>query len=147
MSRVPSKAVKSKALQSFFDRFPTPSDAYRMAADDAFEIMKPLGLFPNRLRASTFYFILFFIVSWFLTHLILFIVTEITKSFLTAGPSFQVGLDKAVKIYGVGRFGVESYRIFCLGMYDISPDDRNLAAYCRWATSDENAAILKAMDA
>jgi len=36
------------------------------------------------------------------------------------------------KIYGVGVFGVESYRLFCLGDLSFDPHDKNLQAFRRW---------------
>ena len=110
MSRVSSKAVKAKAITSFFDAYPTPSAALSMDVEKTFEILKPLGLFPNRIKA----------------------VADITRKFLTM-ENFEVSLQKEVKMYGVGQFTVDSYRIFCLGMWNaVKSDDRNLRAYCEY---------------
>ena len=113
MSRVSSAPVKEKAISGFFSRYPTPSVALEAKSEDALTILAPLGLFPNRMRA----------------------VIDITKQFLQR-ERFEVGLQPEAKIYGVGSFGVDSYHIFCRDRgANMRPDDRNLAAFCRWRAS------------
>jgi hypothetical protein len=48
-------------------------------------------------------------------------------------PEFTVGLEKEVKVYGLGEFGVDSYLIFCAGEgRNITPNDKNLRAFTTW---------------
>ena len=113
MSRVSSEAVKTLAISSFFAKYPTPSDVLDVTFNptSAFEILRPLGLFENRLKA----------------------VVEISSKFLTM-PEFAVGMDKQIKIYGIGEFGCDSFSIFIRGEgRNLYPKDRTLAAYCRWS--------------
>jgi methyl-CpG-binding domain protein 4 len=121
MSRVSSAAVKERALSQFFAAFPTPSAALDSRPAEVFEILKPLGLFPNRHKA----------------------VISISSRFLFMGDNFDVGLQKELKIYGVGAFGVDSFMLFCRdagrlpGGY--SSEDRNLQAYCRFCKQHASA--------
>ena len=132
MSRVSSAAVKERALSQFFGAYPTPSAVLDSRPAEVFEILKPLGLFPNRYKA----------------------VISISSRFLFMGDNFDVGLQKELKIYGVGAFGVDSFMLFCRdagrmpGGY--SSEDRNLQAYCRFcrqqmATSGAAAADVPLM--
>ena len=110
MSRVSSADVKHKALNGFFARYPTPSAALDADPADALAILAPLGLFENRFRS----------------------VVAITTKFLEA-PVFTVSLEPEHKIWGVGRFAVESFRIFCRNEgRDFQPDDKNLRAFTDW---------------
>lgn len=46
---------------------------------------------------------------------------------------FDCGLDKETKIYGVGEFGVDSFRIFCRGEgTKMNPSDKALRAFTDW---------------
>ena len=109
--------MKAKAIGDFFDAYPTPTAAMKMDVEKTFAILKPLGLFPNRLKA----------------------IADITRKFLTMVPTFRVSLDKEVKMYGVGQFTLDSFRIFCLGMWNsVDAQDKNLRSYCNWASKQEN---------
>jgi len=68
ISRVSSRNTKTSVLQSFFEKYPKPSVALTLDPVEALPIMKPLGLFPTRLRA----------------------IMEITNRFLTQRPRFEV---------------------------------------------------------
>ncbi len=118
MSRVSSVETKERAISGFFRRYPTPSAAVEADPQDIFDIIKSLGLFDNRLKA----------------------VIDISSKFLSL-PEFKCDLTKENKIAGIGQFGYDSYLIFCRNQGSkLVPDDRNLAAYCRWAKSQEAGA-------
>lgn len=60
---------------------------------------------------------------------------SISEKFLTM-PEFTCGLEKEIKIYGIGEFGVDSYLIFCAGEgRNITPNDKNLRAFTTWLKS------------
>eukprot|EP00947_MAST-08B_sp_MAST-8B-sp1_P002469 g2469.t1 len=127
MSRVSSWQTKHKCVSAFFARFPTPSallvdeddetggsggsgSSGQAIIDTLEEIMRPLGLFANRLKG----------------------VLSVAERFIEM-PVFDVGLDKAVKIYGIGEFGVDSYKIFCRGLgRTFTPKDRTLNSFASW---------------
>merc|ERR1719387_3372730 len=92
MSRVSSWETKHFCIPEFFKAFPTPSDFSPQAEDPSLvrDVIRPLGLFDNRFKA----------------------LVALTSRFLTC-ESFDVGLDKHNKVYGVGAFGVDSYEVFC----------------------------------
>jgi methyl-CpG-binding domain protein 4 len=114
MSRVSSVPVKTKAIEGFFGQFPTPTAVLASKPNEVFDIIKPLGLFPGRHRS----------------------VVEISTRFLTmVDQPFTVGLQPELKIYGVGAFGVDSYKIFCKSQTLPLPMDNTLAGYCRWVNS------------
>jgi len=115
MSRVSSASVKTHAIDGFFAKYPTPTDVMQSDPAHAFEILKPLGLFENRWKG----------------------VIEISTAFLNMH-IFNCGLDKSIKIYGVGEFGVDSFEIFVRGAARrIYPSDKNLAGYCRWVREND----------
>ena len=43
-----------------------------------------------------------------------------------------MGLDKDVKIYGIGAFGVDSFRLFCEGDLTFTPADKTLRGFSEW---------------
>ena len=61
---------------SIFEQFPTPSAALEARAEDVFEIIKRLGLFPGRMRT----------------------IVEVSTRFLTDTGEFEVGLEPERKI-------------------------------------------------
>lgn len=109
MSRVSSRKIKHDTVAAFFAAYPTPSSFLDSEAADVLKILKPLGLFPYRMKS----------------------LVAITQRFLEM-PKFDVGLDKSVKIYGIGAFGCDSFEIFCRNNMNAKPGDRNLAAFVAW---------------
>jgi len=111
MSRVSSADVKHRCISGFFEQFPTPTSFHKNATPDrVFEIIRPLGLFPNRMRA----------------------LVELTTRFLSECGKFEVGLTPELKIFGIGVFGMDSYIVFCQGDLTHEPDDKNVKAFVNW---------------
>ena len=108
MSRVSSWETKHTCISAFFKQYPTPSDLQQADPSVVREIMHPLGLFENRMKA----------------------LLSLNHHFLTR-PEFKVDL-KENKIYGIGQFGVDSYNIFCKSNTKCKPSDKTLASYCNW---------------
>mmetsp|Transcript_4867 Transcript_4867/g.6351 ORF Transcript_4867/g.6351 Transcript_4867/m.6351 type:complete len:80 (+) Transcript_4867:16-255(+) len=53
------------------------------------------------------------------------------------GDKFEVDL-KENKVRGIGKFGFQSYAIFCKDVgATIRPDDKTLASFCRWRKSEK----------
>lgn len=43
------------------------------------------------------------------------------------------GWRKSVReLYGIGKYGEDAYRLFCLGDFEVEPDDRFLRIYKGW---------------
>eukprot|EP00730_Choanoeca_flexa_P005721 TRINITY_DN12006_c0_g1_i2.p1 TRINITY_DN12006_c0_g1~~TRINITY_DN12006_c0_g1_i2.p1 ORF type:complete len:340 (+),score=61.53 TRINITY_DN12006_c0_g1_i2:60-1079(+) len=118
MSRVSSSAVKERCIGGFFTACPTPSAMLSCDPATLKPILHSLGLFPSRLEG----------------------LMDLTTKFLTM-PSFRVGLDKTIKVKGVGAFGVESYQLFCRDER-IQPTDKNLRAFANWRSSVTAAGAL-----
>lgn len=172
MSRVSSWSVKHVTIPAFFERFPTPSSFVDANAEEVQArragqsgknlslvrfarespeqlhvvltgggpppacthyppatrpqvLLHPLGLFPTRMQT----------------------LVAVTRRFLEA-PLFTVGLEPEVKIYGIGQFSVDSYRLFCRGDLKTNPEDRNLKMFVEWqrknAAKGEKGGIDKA---
>ena len=82
------------------------------------EVVHSLGLFDDRLKA----------------------LTAITSTFLTGADAFAVD-QAAHKIYGVGKFGEHSFRIFCRDEgATLRADDAALASFCGWRKREERRA-------
>jgi methyl-CpG-binding domain protein 4 len=117
MSRVSSWNTKHTAISGFFANWPTPSAVLDAEPGNLLPVMKPLGLFENRLRS----------------------LIAVSEKFLSM-PVFDVGLDKERKIYGIGEFGYSSYLIFCRygtegGGAEAQPSDKTLQGLVRWLKS------------
>lgn len=109
MSRVSSWAVKHVAISGFFEKYPTPSAFLDANPEEVQTLLHPLGLFPTRMQT----------------------LVAVTRRFLEA-PLFSVGLEPELKVYGIGQFGVDSYRLFCRGDLKCNPDDCNLKRFVEW---------------
>ena len=72
-----------RCISGFFEKFPTPTPFFTKNAtpDSVFEIIRPLGLFPNRMRA----------------------LVELTTRFLSECGKFEVGLTPELKIFWYRR--------------------------------------------
>lgn len=109
MARVSSHAVKTNTIGAFFQRHPTPT-AFLAADPGAVQtLLHPLGLFPGRMAS----------------------LVAISRRYLEA-PVFDVGLTPETKVYGVGAFGVASYRIFARGDLGCDPEDATLRQFVAW---------------
>ena len=91
MSRVSSVETKTRCIGGFFEMCPTPSAALDADPSDVHQVLAPLGLFENRMRA----------------------VVAITERFLQM-PEFEVGLDKEVKVRACVRTHFCYALLFCL---------------------------------
>lgn len=124
MSRVASADLKHEVISNFFEKFPTPTAALHANAEDVFEVIKRLGLFPGRMRT----------------------IVEVSTAFLTNTGAFEVGLEPDKKIYGIGEFGVDSFEIFVRGDIARKPKDCNLAAFCSWQRRHGSGANVEEAD-
>jgi endonuclease III len=94
------KPVKT-VLPQFLDRWPTPEKLLRSRIIDIEEIIKPLGL--CHVRAKRIYKMSIDYLTW----------------------------DKkdAAKLYGIGKYGSDSYEIFFKKNYSVQPTDKELIRY------------------
>lgn len=81
MSRVASAPTKERCIAAFFQRCPTPTAALAADPSDILPLISSLGLFPTRMSA----------------------IVNVTTRFLSL-PVFDVGLQGALKIPGIGEF-------------------------------------------
>lgn len=94
------KPVKT-VLPEFLDRWPTPESLLRSRITDIEEMIKPLGMW--RRRAMTIY--------------------KMSIDYLTWD-----GVD-ATDLYGIGKYGSDSYEIFFKNNYAVEPTDKELKRY------------------
>ncbi|KAI4894071.1 hypothetical protein NFI96_009900 [Prochilodus magdalenae] len=92
-------------LWQFFERYPSAEVTRASDWKPLSELLQPLGL--NSLRAKT---------------LIRFSDEYLTKSW-----------RYPVELYGIGKYGNDSYRIFCIGEWrEVTPNDHKLNDYHTW---------------
>ena len=49
-----------------------------------------------------------------------------------------------IDLYGIGKYGNDSYRIFCLGQWrDVQPDDHKLNLYHGWLREQAELGLLE----
>lgn len=94
------KPVK-RVLPEFLSRWPDPETFLEADLDEVKEVIQPLGMY-NR-RANYLF--------------------RMSQDFLTWDG------EDAVKLYGIGRYGSDSYRIFFKGETDIEVTDKELRRY------------------
>lgn len=94
------KPVKT-VLPEFLERWPTPESILRARLIDIEEVVKPLGMY--RVRARRLYKMSLDYLCW-------------------------DGVD-AAELYGIGKYGSDSYEIFFKQNYTVEPTDKELKRY------------------
>ena len=94
------KPVKT-VLPEFLERWPTPEALLRSRLIDVEEVIKPLGMY--RVRARRLYKMTIDYLKW-------------------------DGVD-ATDLYGIGKYGSDSYEIFFKQNYSVEPTDKELKRY------------------
>jgi methyl-CpG-binding domain protein 4 len=94
------KPVK-RVLPEFLERWPTPKALLRSRIIDIEEVVKPLGMF--QVRAKRIYKMSIDFLSW-------------------------DGND-ATQLYGIGKYGSDSYEIFFKNNLTVQPTDKELLRY------------------
>jgi endonuclease III len=94
------KPVKT-VLPKFLERWPTPEAVLRSRLIDIEEIIKPLGMY--KIRARRLYKMSLDYLKW-------------------------DGVD-ATDLYGIGKYGSDSYEIFFKQNYSVQPTDKELKRY------------------
>lgn len=95
--------VARPSMVKFFEDFPSPQHVLDVRPEDLEAYFEPLGL---RKRAS--------------------MIWKMTYQFVSAK------WRRASDLCGIGKYGEDAYRIFCLGHTDVEPTDRYLRLYTNW---------------
>ncbi|VVC93060.1 unnamed protein product [Leptidea sinapis] len=102
LTKTSGKAAKPY-MKAFFDDYPTPYCVLDSSPDSLERYFENLGL---RKRGC--------------------IIWKLTYQFVSCK------WRRASDLYGIGKYGEDAYRIFCLGHTDLDPDDRYLKLYLDW---------------
>ena len=94
------KPVKT-VLPEFLSRWPDPDSFLASTPEQVIEVITPLGMY-NR-RQNT--------------------LRQMSEDFLTWNQ------DDATMLYGIGKYGSDSYEIFFKGNYTVQPTDKELIRY------------------
>lgn len=94
------KAVKY-VLPLFLDRWATPTSFLWATEDEVKEIIWPLGMYNTRFKR----------------------LKRMTADFL------DWDFEDAAKLYGIGKYGSDSYEIFFKNNYSVKPTDKELKRY------------------
>ena len=94
------KPVKT-VLPIFMDRWPTPSKFVQASEQQVKDVIWSLGMVNVRYKR----------------------LVEMTYSFV------DWDLDDATRLYGIGKYGSDSYEIFFKQNYDVEPTDKELKRY------------------
>lgn len=97
-------------LPEFLHRWPTPDEFLAADQEEVMDVIRPLGMY-NR-RANT--------------------LRRMTIDWKTWDG------DRATDLYGIGRYGSDSYEIFFKGRRDIVPTDHELCRYLGLPDPREN---------
>jgi methyl-CpG-binding domain protein 4 len=94
------KAVKH-VLPLFLERWPTPGEFFWTMEDEVKEVIWPLGMYNVRFKR----------------------LKQMTADFL------EWDGNDATKLYGIGKYGSDSYEIFFKNNYTVNPTDKELKRY------------------
>ena len=93
-----------KVVDEFFARWPTADAFLTSKHEDVSMLLKPLGFYNRRPRA----------------------MRKFTEEYTT-------GVKDVSKMYGVGKYAFDAYRIFCVGDWrSVEPNDHALNKYHAW---------------
>ncbi|KAK3747496.1 hypothetical protein QZH41_011374, partial [Actinostola sp. cb2023] len=115
VSRKTSGEMAIPIMWEFFRRYPNAEVTRNASPKPIAELMRPIGL--NEKRAKT--------------------LIRFSEEFLSRDWTY------ADTLYGIGKYGSDSYRIFHLGEWkDVQPDDHMLNKYHDWLWKQERAGLL-----
>ena len=103
------KPVKT-VLPEFLERWPTPESLLRSRLVDIEQVIKPLGMY--RVRARRLYKMTIDYLKW----------DEVDAS----------------DLYGIGKYGSDSYEIFFKQNYNVQPTDKELIRYLNEEIKDKS---------
>jgi endonuclease III-like uncharacterized protein len=107
-----------KVRYNFFDRFPTPEELLLATDEEIIEIIRPLGFY-NR-RAT----------QW----------KEFSREWIKLVEAYKdpviIPVDKLGDLRGVGKYALDSWKIFQLYDYSVDPEDHVLNWYIDWARKE-----------
>lgn len=104
-----SRKQVDRVREEFFKRYPDPFEAEVADLEEMAELLAPLG-FKNK-RSKT---IQKFSTDW------------LSKDW-----------TEPIELYGIGKYGQDSWEIFQKGNYDIAPTDGVLNTYLAWIKSNQ----------
>jgi methyl-CpG-binding domain protein 4 len=96
------KPVKT-VLPEFLSRWPDPKSFLASTPDEVISVITPLGMFNKRQNT----------------------LRRMSEDYLTWN-----GVD-ATMLYGIGKYGSDSYEIFFKGNYTVQPTDKELIRYLK----------------
>jgi len=111
LNKTSGKGAIPKVLE-FFEKWKNPKDVLQAEKAELAEFLKPIGL--NDTRANT--------------------IHKFTEQFLTKDWKLPI------ELYGIGKYGNDSYRIFCKGDWmNVKPNDHMLNKYHQWLKQQHRA--------
>lgn len=97
-----------KVRNVFFDKFPTPLSLLNAKDEDIINIIKPLGFYNRRCK------------TW----------KKFSKKWISKD------FDDISKLPGVGKYALDSWKIFQEGNINIKVEDKELKKYIKWAKTE-----------
>lgn len=88
-------------LPKFLKKFPNPTSLLNSTVEDVIDIIKPLGMYNIREKR----------------------LRRMSEDYLTWNK------QDALALYGIGKYGNDSYEIFFKQNYDVAPTDKELVRY------------------
>ena len=99
-------------LLKFLEKWPTPQAVLEADKEDIAEFLRPIGLYAR--RAYT--------------------IQKFSNEFITKQWKLPI------ELYGIGKYGNDSYRIFCVGDWTkVNPQDHMLTKYHEWLKQRHSA--------
>eukprot|EP00795_Rhopilema_esculentum_P006869 gene6869-12469_t len=103
-------------MWKFFELWPDPETTMYADWKEIAVLLKPLGLHERRSRS----------------------LVKLSSDFLTKNWTYPI------ELYGIGKYGNDSYRIFCLGEWrDVRPNDHKLNLYHEWIVEQDRLGTLE----
>lgn len=112
---------------SFFDRFPNPESLAVANESEIAQMIRPLGFYNRRAK------------SW----------KEFCLQWIDAVRKFgstKIPVEELEKMKGVGRYALDSWKVFQLYEYDIEVDDHVLNWYVDWARVEKERLVRESKE-
>ena len=119
----------------FLERWPSPESASRADPNEIAQLMNPLGLHETRARR---------IIKMSSMSVFLFSICTEPAILICTGDYLTKKWVNATELYGISKYGQDSYRLFCRGEWqDVRPTDIMLCLYRDWIWTNQKALKLQ----
>jgi len=121
-------------IHTFLLKWPTPEDVTKADPQELLSSVENLGLENTRVKTIKRFTGKYYNKSKY----IIFWLTSLNTNILSTEDFLLKNWKYPIELYGIGKYGNDSYRLFCVNEWrKVQPDDILLSKYKDWLTLNE----------